>query len=52
MLLDKSKLGKTALLTFCHTSDLDYIIIDSQPNNEYIEHFYDNNLTLVVADNS
>ena len=52
MLLDKSKLGKTALLTFCHTSDLDYIIIDSLPSTEYIEHLNENNVALVVADNS
>lgn len=51
LLLDKTKLGKTALLTYCQASDLDYIIMDSVPSNEYIEYFEENKATLVVAKN-
>lgn len=50
LLVDHTKFDKTSLMTFCQINQLDYIITDIQPDDEYVEYFRHNNIRLEIAE--
>lgn len=51
LLADSSKFNHVSLMTFCEVNDLNYIITDSTPSEEYLKYFKDNNIQLKICEN-
>jgi len=49
LLTDHKKFEKYALMTYCRLEEVDYIVTDLPPNNEYKEFAQENNIEIVVA---
>ena len=50
LLADQSKFDHVSLMTFCEINDLNCVITDAKPSDEYIEYFNDNNVDLKICE--
>lgn len=50
LLADSSKVGITSLLTFCQLKDMDYLIMDQKPPQDYQEHCAKHQIKLLTND--
>ena len=48
LLVDKSKLDVSSLMTYCDLKDLDYILMDECPPAKYVNYFQKSNVTLLT----
>lgn len=48
LLVDHTKINVASLMTYCHLEELDYIVMDSAPPQEYIDFFTANQVTLIT----
>jgi len=49
LLADSSKIGISSLMTFCQLKDLDYLIMEQEPQQkEYFNYFIENNVKLIT----
>ena len=46
LMADSSKIGREAIVTFCHLKDLTSFITDRQPPREYVDHCRASNVRL------
>ncbi|MGR6118027.1 DeoR/GlpR family DNA-binding transcription regulator [Aeribacillus composti] len=51
LLVDHDKFDKYALMTYCRLDEVDYIITDTAPSEQYQEFAKKHNIQLVIADN-
>ncbi|MCH3965787.1 MAG: DeoR/GlpR family DNA-binding transcription regulator [Clostridium sp.] len=51
VLIDHSKFGISSLMTYCSMEDIDYLITDKKPPEEYIQFIKRNNVNLIIAQN-
>lgn len=49
VLIDYSKFGTSSLMTYCSIGDIDYLITDKVPPEEYIEFINKNDVNLIIA---
>ena len=50
LLVDSSKFDVSALMTYCQLSEIDHLITDKKPPEEYIEYFDENNVDVIVSE--
>lgn len=50
LMADHTKLGLVSMVTFSQLSDVDVIITDAEPNDEYRNYFEKNNIKLIIAE--
>lgn len=50
LLVDSSKFDVSALMTYCQLSDIDHLITDKKPSEEYIEFFEKNKINFSIAE--
>ena len=50
LLVDSSKFGRSALLTFAKGNEFDAVITDRLPAKEYVDYFKENNVQLVLSE--
>ena len=49
LLVDNSKIGVASLMTYCELKNLDNIVMNAPPPENYLEHFAKNNVRLLTA---
>lgn len=50
LLVDSSKFGKSALVTYCELKAVDYLITDNVPPNSFVQYCNNNNVNLIYED--
>lgn len=50
LLADHEKFGHAALMTYGNISDMDYVITNEEPEQEYLEYFKEHRVELVLAE--
>lgn len=48
LLMDSSKFGRASLTTYCDLKDIDVLVTDETPGNDFIEFFTANNIRLIT----
>lgn len=48
LLVDSSKFGKASLMTYCQLADLNAIITEKEPDEEYVNYFEKHNIKLIL----
>ncbi|GAE27341.1 transcriptional repressor [Halalkalibacter wakoensis JCM 9140] len=49
LLVDSDKFDQQAIMTYCHLQEIDVLITDASPPNEYVQFSVEHNIELVVA---
>ena len=49
VLADSSKLNVSSLLTYCRLKDIDYLVTEQQPPNDYMEYFNQNGIKISLV---
>lgn len=49
LLVDSSKFNVSALMTYCQLSDINHLVTDKEPPEEYIQYFEKNKIEVIVA---
>ena len=50
LLADHEKFGHAALMTYGNISDMDYVITNEEPEQEYLEYFKEHRVELVLTE--
>lgn len=50
LLVDSSKFDVSALMTYCKLSDINHLVTDKKPPQEYVEFFDENKIDVVVSE--
>ncbi|NGP46106.1 DeoR/GlpR transcriptional regulator [Bacillaceae bacterium SIJ1] len=49
LLIDHDKFGKYGLMTYCGLDEIDHLITNQEPSEEYVNYAKENNLEIVIA---
>lgn len=50
LLVDDSKFDRAPLMSYCALKDLEYLVTNKRPPEEYVRHFAENDVQLIYAD--